>query len=368
MSKKRTRRGGKRQQQKKAHRERMKQQEENKVQKHKSSLLNQVQQAYKSIDGIGQSKRAARSMNQTKVHSYSQQRHNKSNSKQFVVFLKKEYDIKNLNEVDHEHYRAFIEKKLYDDEVSAAHVQNIETSLSHLQIGMNKVQEYKGEEPTVFFTGRLVQDIDFIARDRSYTDDEYKAIHDELSPRFQDGLFLARHCGLRGKEIENIEVRHFVRLHDNYVISIPDGKGITKGGRYRELFIAREHTERVDRMLQGKEYGEKVCDIASQQTLRNAVVKAKVKIGMDTKDNRGLHGFRHSFARERMNTYLEKKDGAIELFQRMMQGLKEENNVSHYVAAEEEELKDFVIKQMDQVHSDIGHGKGRFDLAKVYLS
>ena len=73
------------------------------------------------------------------------------------------------------------------------------------------------------------------------------------------------------------------------------------------------------------------------------------------------HDFRHSFTRERMHTYLAKKGGAIELFQRMMKGLKEENNVLHYVAAAEEELKDFVIKQKNQVHSEIGHGKGRFD-------
>lgn len=364
--KKKKRRGGKLKRQKREHERRMEKQKKIKKNK-KSSLLNQTQQAFRKIDGIGLSKRETRFRKETLVHSYSQQRHNKSNSKQFVTYLKKEYGIKNLNEITYRHYVSFIEKKLYVDKVSPAHVRNIETSLMHLQIGLKKMQIEKNENTTVFFNERLVTNVSEINQNRSYSDEEYKKIHDNLKGEYQIGVFLARYCGLRAKEIQNIEVRHFLKTYDNYVISIPDGSGITKGGRPRELFISREHTVRLDKILNGKGYFDKVCDIKNSQLLRNAVLETKKRIGLSCNDGKGLHGFRHSFARERMNQYIQHKEGAEEIFRSMMKGLKEFNNPKKFIEEKDYDLFNFVIKQMDLVHSDIGHGAGRYDLAKIYL-
>jgi len=331
------------------------------------SLKNQVQQAFKAIDGVGQSKKEARKKGLKKVHSKKQQRENKSAANGFIEFLAQE-GIYNLRDLTPYHHHKYIEQKK-NEGVSIGHLRNIETALNFLQVGLNTLEERKGLELTTFYKGRLIRKVENKYQDRSYTEEEYLTILKELKYPYNVGWFLGYCCGLRAKELANIRKEHFMKVKKQYIIHIKAGAGITKGGRPRMVIVDEEHTPFIDYFLKDIDDHEKVMRGKSDQDLRNHVLRIKKDKGMDYTDRRGLHGLRHSFARNRLQAIIEEEqdDESAAVYKKLKTHFRKYNNLHVNWSKEEKEIYHRLLVYADVVHAELGHGKGRSDLLKRYL-
>ena len=93
---------------------------------------------------------------------------------------------------------------------------------------------------------------------------------------------------VRGKFI-NLTLEHFDLK--NGVLKIKNGKGITKGGRGREIQIPERLQERFYEIIKDKQLHEKVIPV-KDNTWRAALLKAGRTTGIPTN---GTHMFRHTF-------------------------------------------------------------------------
>lgn len=331
------------------------------------SLTNQLQQSYKAIDGVGQSKKEARKKGLKKVHSKKQQQENKSGANGFKEFLERE-GIKNLRDLTPYHHHKYIEQKK-NEGVSIGHLRNIETVLHFLQAGLNALEERKGLKLTTFYKGRLIRKVKNKYQDRSYTEEEYLTILKELKYPYNVGWFLGYCCGLRAKELANIRKEHFMKVEKQYIIHIKDGAGITKGGRPRMIIVDEEHTPFIDYFLKDIDDHEKVMKGKSDQDLRNRVLRIKKAKGMDYSDRRGLHGLRHSFARNRLQAIIEEEqdDESAAVYKKLKTHFREHKNLKVDWNEEEKNALKRLLVYADVVHAELGHGKGRNDLLKRYL-
>ena len=121
-------------------------------------------------------------------------------------------------------------------------------------------------------------------------------------------------------------------------------------------------------MLKGKSPNDQLVSI-KVDTIRRSVSKGLKKAGIE-QNKRGCHGFRHAFARKRLQTLMEERNitKGHEMLQRILDN-KEIGRVADYgiFSPNDKSLFVAVREVVDQIHSEIGHGKDRWDLAMVYM-
>ncbi|WP_054943774.1 tyrosine-type recombinase/integrase [Paenibacillus ihuae] len=202
--------------------------------------------------------------------------------------------------------------------------------------------------------------------------------HYGLAVTVQQAIELSLNLGLRIKETCNIRVEHIVvnkegRMKvlipdrvDKSVRSINDvrsGAGTTKGGRFREISIPQSYEKQLSELLKEKSPKDRIITL-KEGTLRSALKRACEKGGVQSK---GWHGFRHTYARRKLEELLglNRKEG-LEIIKQMLKNQKQHRSIDQGV--KDHPLFEFTIKKINEVHSELGHGENRWGLMAVYLS
>ncbi|TRM08323.1 tyrosine-type recombinase/integrase [Lentibacillus cibarius] len=343
----------------------------------KVNVKNQVDQALKKINFIGQSKKEFRDLDQdTGIHSRSQIKHAYSVNMQFAEWAKQEKGVKNVFQLKRSHYRDYIAMKEAEG-VSKGHLINIETNLRLLAKGMNEVSRQKGvrdrdwipKERLIVTTEREQ------ARDRSYTEQEVQQMRENISDSAKPAFDFQNAFGLRLRESANVKVAHIVERDGKlYFEAVSDkeslntAKGVTKAGRGRVASCRPKYEDRVREWIKNKKEHEYISPVR-YNTLKDAYYRAAGKA--DIENYTGSHGFRHSYAREQLKSMLQEK-GIYEKGQQMIERMLDNRSLGYRkdygVSSSERVLYREVNRCIDRVHADLGHGRGRIDLVAIYMS
>lgn len=335
----------------------------------RTSIVREVKESIDAIDKIGQSKRDARAKGNSGIHSKKQKENTMSDCQNFVKWCRSEHGVKSIASLTEEHYRAYI-THLKDKGVSRGHICNVETSLRLLQKGFEKRSErFEGERKICkgFCPEKRLTSYKHgeNARNRAYTREEIQQIRERCSPEVQKAVDLMQNLGLRVREAVNVRVEHFVSDNDGWKLDIKKGTGITKGGRYRKIPIPKEFEMKLEKMLANKQSGNERLVCVSAGTVRDGINVACRRAGIE-QNVRGAHGFRHAYARARMNQL-----AAVEHKQMMARILdnKEIGRKADYGILSERDKRVYTETKeiMDKIHEELGHGKNRWELAMRYL-
>lgn len=300
--------------------------------------------------------------------------------KNFVKWTREEYGIKSIYNLEPHHHQAYVEYLEDREDITPGHIVNVETALSKLQDGMEVAAEERGKEPVHFFVNRLVRNSQKPS-DRSYSKEEIQILKRNMSEEAEKAAFFSLKFGLRAREAANIRVEHLDLQRDR--IYIPDKKeaqklnvtpatGITKGGRYREIPITKKETKkRLEKMLQGKSAKDCIVGIkvgSLRKELGRTVKKANLASALALSDgkqikNKGWHGFRHTFARERL-LELDKGGKARETLEKAL--VNRDNGYRPNLGIRQEDYREMKEK-VNVVLSELGHGGDRWQLIETYL-
>lgn len=189
-----------------------------------------------------------------------------------------------------------------------------------------------------------------------------------MSDNAQVGVDLQMAFGLRLREGANIKVAHIVEKDGKlFFKAVKDREAlntavvVTKAGRPRETPCRPEYEQRIRELIADKQSHEFVSPV-KYNTLKSAYNRAGVP--------KGSHGFRHTYAREMLTQKL-RDQGIYEqgrtMIQRMLENYAMGYRKDNLVTREERQLYKQVNAAIDQVHEDLGHGRGRIDLCEVYM-
>lgn len=334
----------------------------------RKSIVREVSESLRAIDKIGESKRAARRAGDTGIHSTKQMSNTMSDAQNFAKWVRDEYKILSLNGVKQEHYKSYV-AHLQSKGISNGHIRNIETSLRLLEKGVKKHSErpnshLKHSEGFCPEKRLVIYQRNENAQNRAYSSSEMAQIRMHCSPEVQKSVDLMQNLGFRVRESVNVRVEHFVRDQEGWHVRIEKGAGITKGGRHREIPVPKEFEARLEHLLQNKSPGQRIVAV-TETTVRDGVNAACKKAGVE-QNNRGTHGYRHAYARSRMEQL------STPAHQQMMARIlenRESNRKADYgiLKMEDKQLYQETKEVMDKIHGELGHGKDRWELAVRYL-
>ncbi|PJO43430.1 tyrosine-type recombinase/integrase [Lysinibacillus xylanilyticus] len=302
----------------------------------RTSIVREVKESLTAIDKIGQSKRDARKTGTSGIHSKKQMANTMSDAQNFVKWCRSEHGVKSISELNAGHYVSYL-AYLSEKGVSQGHRVNVETSL----VGSD-------------------------AKNRSYTEEEVQLIRENCSDEVTKAVELMREMGLRIKEAVNVRVEHFVPNDRGigWCLTIEKGTGITKGGRFRQVDVPQRLEQRLESWMVNKSPGERIVNV-SYSTVRDGVNVACKRAGV-TQAGRGCHGFRHAYARERMVQLMPSEQKKI--MNRVLENRKIGRAADYGILSEhDKQLYAAAREAMDQIHSELGHGKNRWALAMRYM-
>lgn len=333
----------------------------------KVSLVRQIENAVKEIICVGQSKYEAKKEGRHTegLYSFKHIQNTMSVSIDFARFCREQFGVTKIIYFKQEHYYAYLQHKEQEG-VSNGHLMNIETGLRKLQIAMHRQAEKLQKDPISFCSEKRVYNYQKDRKDpenRSMSlRDANRLIESVSSVHVRDAFQLQLHLGLRAREVINLTPEHF-DLKNN-VLKIENGKGITKGGRKREIQIPEKLRETINEMIRDKQLHEKIIPV-KDNTLRAALLKAGKITGIQTN---GTHMFRHTFARERFKELLGDSYGrGQEVLGYILKNHEQGKRADYGISQEFKDIYQEVQDVMNIVHGELGHGKGRLDLAHVYL-
>ncbi|MFS0815496.1 hypothetical protein ABC382_00810 [Lysinibacillus sp. 1P01SD] len=226
--------------------------------------------------------------------------------------------IESLNENDYIRYLSFVESK----NVSNGHLVNIETSLrllqgamTHLKVGMTFCTRER------LYTSNSKESVS----NRAYTDEEIASIRKYASDEACKAINLMLNLGLIVQEAVNIRAEHFVVNENGITLSLIDGQGVSRGGCSRFIQVPAEFETDLIIMLKDKHGYDKLINM-KVSGVRNAINKACIKANIPS--GRGCNGFRHSFARNRINSLLNESElEMLEVILNKMRNLEGNFNV-----------------------------------------
>lgn len=333
----------------------------------KVSLVRQIENAVKEIICVGQSKYEAKKEGRHTegLYSFKHIQNTMSVSIDFARFCREQFGVTKIIYFKQEHYYAYLQHKEQEG-VSNGHLMNIETGLRKLQIAMHRQAEKLEKEPISFCSEKRVYNYQ---KDRKTPEnrsmslrDANRLIENVSSVHVRNAFQLQLYLGLRAREVINLTPEHF-DLKNN-VLKIEQGKGITKGGRRREVQISEHVKDKIRQMIGDKQLHEKIIPV-KDNTLRAALLKASKVTGIQTN---GTHMFRHTFARERFKELLgDSYERGQEVLAYILKNHEQGKRADYGIGQEFKSTYQQIQKVMNIVHEELGHGKGRLDLAQVYL-
>lgn len=333
----------------------------------RASLKNQVQSVLKEINRIGSSKREARLAGEKEnIHSIKYYRDVQGTAIRFAEFCRDQYDVRNIYELTPEHTKGYLQA-LLDKGVTKGHLINVESHLQKLQSGMQKFSEKLGKPRVTFILGRQISpEQRELPKDRSYTAEEISRLEKAMSSGVRTAMQMSINLGLRAREVANIRVEHIVERPDGKLqVQIEQGKGITKGGRFREIPVPVQYEAALRKLIAGKSGDQKILKI-KEGTLRSGLKRASDRSQVPSA---GWHGFRHTYARERLERILgERSREGKEMIERMLENRAAGRKVDAGIRGQDKELFQTVKEAINTVHHELGHGDNRWGLVAVYMS
>jgi len=336
----------------------------------RTSIVREVKESLTAIDKIGQSKHAARKTGTSGIHSKKQMANTMSDAQNFVKWCRSERGVKSISELNAGHYVSYL-AYLSEKAVSQGHRVNVETSLRLLEKGFEeRSKRFENNSfALVRFCPERRQETTLggsDAKNRSYTDEEVQLIRENCSYEVTKAVDLMREMGLRIKEAVNVRVEHFVPNDRGigWCLTIEKGTGITKGGRFRQVDVPQRLEQRLESWMANKSPGEQIVNV-SYSTVRDGVNVACKRAGVK-QAGRGCHGFRHAYARERMDQLMPSEQKQI--MNRVLENRKTGRAADYGILSEHDKQLYAAAKEaMDQIHSELGHGKNRWALAMRYM-
>lgn len=336
----------------------------------RTSIVREVKESLQTIDKIGESKRDAKKAGTSGIHSIKQMTNTMSDAQNFVKWCRSEHGIKSICELNERHYVSYL-AHLSEKGVSQGHRVNVETSLRLLEKGF--------KERSKRFSDHLFTSIRFCperrlekpltgsdAKNRSYTENEVQLIRENCSEEVTKAVDLMHEMGLRVKEAVNVRVEHFIPNDKGtgWCLAISNGSGITKGGRFRQLNVPQHLEKKLESWIADKPPEERIVNV-SYSTVRDGVNVACKKSGVE-QAGRGCHGFRHTYARNRMNRIMNNQQK--QMMNRVLENRKMGRAADYGILSErDKQLYTTAKRAMDQIHSELGHGKNRLALAMRYM-
>lgn len=340
------------------------------VRRGRTSIVREVKESIDAIDRIGHSKRDARKSGSSGIHSKKQKENTMSDCQNFVKWCRSEYEVKSISNLSEEHFKAYFEY-MKEKGLSEGHRINVETSLRLLEKGFKiRSERFDGGPGSLIRfcpkerLERRTRGLD--VKNRSYTEREMQLIRANVSIEVQKGVDLMRNLGVRVREAANVRVEHFLPTSDGngMCLQIEKGTGITKGGRHRYVPVPKEFESRLQELLVHKKTNERVVNV-SPTTLRDGVNRACKEVGIN-QEGRGCHGFRHAYARDRMEQIMTADQQAM--MKRVLENCKVGRKADYGILSDQDKRLFAEAKmKMDQIHSELGHGKNRWELAMRYM-
>jgi len=330
-------------------------------------MKNQVECALKEINRIGYSKREAKINGDAGgIHSIKYYRDIQGTSIRFAEFCKREYSLRSIYQLTEEHMKGYVDS-LIQKGVTKGYLINVESHLQKLQCGMQMFSDRMGKPPVHFIsTRRILPAMREQPQNRSYTKDEIACLEREMSSNVRSAMYMSLNLGLRSKEVSNIRVEHIVKGSDGSLqVKIEQGKGITKGGRFRDIPVPKSFEPTLNSLIQGKLPYQKIIGL-KEGTLRSGLDRAAKRSGILSV---GWHGFRHTYARERINSLLsERKDEGRAVIERMLENRSSGKKIDAGFRDWDKTLLNQVKDAINVVHHELGHGDNRWGLVQVYMS
>jgi integrase len=338
------------------------------VRRGRTSIVREVKESIQAIDKIGQSKREARQNGTSGIHSVKQKENTMSDCQNFVKWCRSEHGVKSIVDLNQSHYEAYM-AYMNEKGLSKGHMRNVETSLRLLEKGF-KTRSERFEWALRGWGGfcpekRLINvKTGENVRNRSYSEREVQLIRENCSSEVQKAVDLMRGLGLRVREAVNVRAEHFVHDGAGWQLHIENGSGITKGGRHREVPVSKAFEPKLERMLVNREPEKRLVNVTAT-TVRDGINVACKKAGI-VQGGRGAHGFRHAYARERMDQL-----AAVEhkqMMARILDNREVGRKADYGILNEKDKVLYAETKSiMDKIHSELGHGQNRWELAMRYL-
>lgn len=349
----------------------------------------QVESALNEINCIGQSKFHAKKKLGGKnkvvgIYSIKYFRKVIGTCIRFSRFARKWFQAKTIFDLRPEHYYAYI-AQLQAENVTKGYLCNVESHLIKLQTAMHVMAEKYYGKPVVFIEKRLISWRDKEEpEDRSYTEEEICLLESNMSTNVAKAMRMSLNLGFRTVTICNVRKKHVVSHSDGRVeINIPDGKGITKGGRWlgrgpnydqAPLWVPPSYVPELLRLIEGKEDTDRIINI-KEGTLRGGLSKACKRSGVISA---GFHGFRHTYARRRLegvmgDRWTEGKMMIDYILKNRDCGRRIDYGICKRIKDQVEQDPDRLLFEWVQdcvniVHAELGHGKSRWALVAVYMS
>lgn len=332
-------------------------------------LKYQIEQCVKASNKLGISKRDERRLDDTQIHSYKQLKEVLSVSQNFGRWLVTQ-EINDLYDLKKKHYREYLIFKEAEGS-SIGHLINIETCLRLLDKGMGKVSMNKGFGKRVWIPANRLfySSMRPKPENRSIESEKAELIYGKLSKNARIGMDLQMAFGLRLKEaaattkafIQDTQVGLFWEASESKD-ALNKAQGVTKGGRPRKV-PCRPGYEEIIRTLIAEKSNEEYLIPLRYNSLKSAYYRAGLK--------EGSHGLRHTYARVMLDLEFEIQGIGIEgkrMMQQMIENKEAGYRKDHLLKRDQRELYKATQEVMDKVHSYLGHGSNRMDLARVYLS
>jgi integrase len=333
----------------------------------RASMKNQVQSVLKEINYIGHSKREARLAGvKENIHSIKYYRDVQGTAIRFAEFCREQYGVRSLYQLSPKHTKGYLQA-LQDKGVTQGHLINVESHLQKLQNGMQKFSEKLGKSSVTFIPGRQISpEQRELPKNRSYTPEEMSRLEEAMSPGVRTAMQMSVNLGLRAREVANIRVEHIVERQDGRLqVHIEHGKGVTKGGRFREIPVPARYEAALRQLIHGKPLDQKILKI-KEGTLRSGLKRASDRSQVPSA---GWHGFRHTYARERLEIILgDRIQEGKEMIGQMLENRSEGRKVDAGINGQEKELFQTVKDAINTVHHELGHGDNRWGLVAVYMS
>lgn len=128
--------------------------------------------------------------------------------------------------------------------------------------------------------------------------------------------------------------------------------------------MSKEFEAKLERLIANKQSNERLIRVAAN-TVREGVNGAFKKVGI-VQDRRGGHGFRHAYARERMNQLATAEQK--QMMSRILDNREIGRKADYGILSEKDKVLYAETKSiMDKIHEELGHGKDRWELAMRYL-
>lgn len=273
-----------------------------------------------------------------KTLSYSDRKNLIDVSANFSNWMKENHsDVKELKDINSSHIQEFLNQKAQT--CTSATISQYQSKFAKLEVLVNSTYRNADVSYTNTVTPVTANNTQQL-RSKSMTDCDYNKLKDYMTENCKSdngvkALQLSYHAGLRVSEVAKLQQRD-IRINENgtATVHVADSKGC----RSRDVQIVnRDSVQALTELRESVEGATDRIVPIQHESINKAINRAMDRCGMQEYKNAktSVHSLRKSFAQREYDRYKE-------------EGLEPK-------------------QAWDRVSEELGHGKNRDDLYKVYI-